>query len=188
VKWTQFLDPDGLSLMICGSPTGDAIGDDQPLIVAEWTGEEWLDHKAVVPEANLPVGMTHIAMWADIPDPDQEILMDKYERVVKALAASQTCKMKVFGRSMLPIIESGSKLTFQATNDYQVGDVVFCKVKGRYIDAHKITKIDSQGRFMIANNRGRENGWASQIYGRVVEVNGEPFGRCIIPEDDTAKP
>ena len=100
--------------------------------------------------------------------------------------------MKVIGRSMLPLIKSHSKLTFRATDDYVVGDVVFCKVKGkkgsRFIDAHKITKIDSQGRCMIANNRGRENGWASQIYGRVIAVNGESFGRCIMIGDDKSQP
>ena len=104
---------------------------------------------------------------------------DKYERVTKLLADGKDATMKVFGKSMLPIIQSGSKLTFKATNDYQVGDVVFCKVKGRYIDAHKITKVDAQGRFMIANNKGWENGWTRQIYGRVVEINGQPFGRAL---------
>jgi len=113
---------------------------------------------------------------------------DKYERALKLLAEGKEATMKVFGQSMKPIIESGSKLTFKATKNYQIGDVVFCKVKGRYIDAHKITKIGEQGRYMIANNRGHENGWTSQIYGRVVAMNGESFGRCIIHRDDTAQP
>jgi len=102
--------------------------------------------------------------------------MDKYERVQESLAKGQDATMKVFGQSMKPIIESGSKLTFRKTDDYQIGDVVLSKVKGRLIDAHKIT-TKAQGRFMIANNRGRENGWASQVFGRVIAVNGEPFGR-----------
>lgn len=116
-------------------------------------------------------------------------MKDKYERTMRLLADGKDATMKVIGRSMLPIIQSHSKLTFRATADYQVGDVVFCKVKGkkgsRFIDAHKITKIDSQGRYMIANNRGRENGWANQIYGRVIAVNGETFGRCIVQDDAT---
>ena len=96
-----------------------------------------------------------------------------------ALAKGQEPVMRVFGNSMLPIIKTRSRLTFKATNDYQVGDVVMARVRGRIIDAHKITKIDERGRCMIANNRGRENGWASQIFGRVVAVNGEPFGRPV---------
>ena len=101
----------------------------------------------------------------------------KYERVLDAVANGEDAKMKAFGRSMIPLIASGSILTYRATNDYQVGDVVFSKVKGKYIAAHKITRIDEKGRCMIANNKGRENGWASKIFARVVAVNGEPFGR-----------
>lgn len=96
--------------------------------------------------------------------------------------------MKVFGRSMLPLIKSGAVLTFRRTDDYVVGDVVLSRVRGNLIDAHKITKIDETGRCMIANNRGRENGWASQIYGRVVANDGEPFGRPLYNQgDDTGK-
>ncbi len=96
---------------------------------------------------------------------------------MQALANNQKPTMRVFGNSMLPLIKSKSRLTFAATGDYQVGDVVMCRVRGRIIDAHKITKIDEKGRCMIANNKGRENGWASQIFGRVIAVNGEAFGR-----------
>lgn len=105
----------------------------------------------------------------------------RYERAMANLAAGRDHTMRVTGNSMMPIIKSRSKLTFRATNDYQVGDVVFCKVKGkkgsRFIDAHKITKKDAQGRFMIANNKGHENGRATQVYGRVIAINDEPFGR-----------
>lgn len=108
----------------------------------------------------------------------------RYERAMANLAAGQDHTMRVFGNSMTPIIKSKSKLTFRATNDYQIGDVVFCKVKGRHIDAHKITKIDAQGRFMISNNKGHENGWTTTIYGRVIAVNQESFGRGIITSKD----
>ena len=117
------------------------------------------------------------------PDEKKEEKLGRYERVMAALAKGEHPTMRVFGNSMLPLIKTKSKLTFAATNDYQVGDVVMCKVKGRkgnrIIDAHKITKVDGQGRFMIANNRGRENGWATHIFGRVIAVNGEPFGRPL---------
>ncbi len=43
-----------------------------------------------------------------------------------------------------------------------------CKVKGRYIDAHKIIKKDAQKGFLIANNHGYENGWTKVVYGKVV--------------------
>jgi SOS-response transcriptional repressor LexA len=79
--------------------------------------------------------------------------------------------MTCFGNSMLPILKSGSTLTFKAFDSYEIGDIVFCKVKGRYIDAHKITKIDANKGYMIANNKGWENGWTKTIYGRVIAIN-----------------
>ncbi len=103
----------------------------------------------------------------------------KYQRVLDAVADGKDAKMKAHGRSMIPLIENGSVLTYRATNDYQIGDVVFCKVKGSYIAAHRITKINSDGKHMIANYRGRENGWASEIFARVIEVDGEAFGRDV---------
>lgn len=103
--------------------------------------------------------------------------MNKYERVSSELAEGLESSMKVFGQSMLPIIKSGSLLTFKKTDDYEVGDVVLSRVNGRWIDAHKITKIGADGRYLISNNRGWDNGWTRQIFGRVVAVNGEPFGR-----------
>ncbi len=96
--------------------------------------------------------------------------MSKYERMQQELAAQGRKEAKVFGQSMKPILESGSFLTFEKRANYEVGDIVFCKVRGRYIDAHKITKVDSQGRHMISNNHGHDNGWTSQIFGKVIEA------------------
>jgi len=104
--------------------------------------------------------------------------MNKYEKAIAALDAGRDAKMRVFGNSMVPLIKTKSVVTFRRTEDYQVGDVVFVKVKGNYL-THKVAKTDEKGRFMIANNKGRENGWASTILGRVIAVNGEPFGRPV---------
>ena len=96
--------------------------------------------------------------------------MNKYVRLKQELETVGEGKMKGFGNSMMPIIKSGSLLTFKQEDEYEVGDIVFCKVKGRWIDAHKITKKDEKGRCMIANNKGFENGWTTQIFGKVVEI------------------
>ena len=96
--------------------------------------------------------------------------MNKYERLMQELEEKGTGKMKAFGNSMTPILKSGSLLTFKKVDNYDVGDIVFCKVKGRYIDAHKITKIHPDKGFMIANNHGWENGWTRTIYGKVIYV------------------
>ena len=104
--------------------------------------------------------------------------MHKYERVVSALAVGEDVDMKAFGPSMEPLIRSGSVLTFRCTDDYEVGDVVFSRVKGRIIAAHRIARSDAAGRFLISNNKGRENGWTKKVFGRVIAVDGEPFGRA----------
>jgi len=96
--------------------------------------------------------------------------MNKFERLKNELETIGTGKMKAFGNSMLPILKSGSLLTFEKTTDYKISDIVFCKVKGRYIDAHKIVKIDSNKGFLISNNHGYENGWTKIIYGKVIEA------------------
>lgn len=95
--------------------------------------------------------------------------MNKFERLKSVLVTDGRGKMKAFGQSMLPILKSGSLLTFEKREKYEVGDIVFCKVKGRYIDAHKIIKINENNGYLIANNHGHENGWTKTIFGRVVE-------------------
>ncbi len=97
-------------------------------------------------------------------------MINKYERIKEELSSSGTGQMKCFGNSMLPILNSGSLLTFKTQNQYEVGDIVFCKVKGRYIDAHKVIKIEHNKGYLIANNKGYENGWTKQIYGKVIKA------------------
>ena len=94
----------------------------------------------------------------------------KYVRLMVDLNEKGTGKMKCFGNSMTPILKSGSLITFEVREQYEIGDIVFCKVKGNYIDAHKITKKDAEGRYMIANNHGHENGWTKQVFGKAVKA------------------
>jgi phage repressor protein C with HTH and peptisase S24 domain len=93
--------------------------------------------------------------------------MNKFERLKTELEQNKTGKMKAFGNSMLPILKSGSLLTFITKENYEKGDIVFCKVKGRYIDAHIVTKIDKIKGYLISNNHGFDNGWTKIIYGAV---------------------
>ena len=97
--------------------------------------------------------------------------MNKYQRLKLALESTGNGKMKCYGNSMLPILKSGSLLTFQTAENYDVKDIVFCKVNGRWIDAHLIIKTDKVKGYLIANNHGFENGWTKQIFGRVVEAS-----------------
>jgi hypothetical protein len=101
--------------------------------------------------------------------------MNKYIRLKQELEEIGRGSMKAFGNSMLPIIKSGSTLIFEKKESYEIDDIVFCKVKGRFIDAHKITKKDPSKGYMIANNHGFENGWTKTIFGKAVqaEFSGE---------------
>ena len=100
--------------------------------------------------------------------------MSKYLKLIEELKEFGSGKMKVFGNSMLPIIKSSTLLTFKKQDEYQIDDIVFCRVKGRTIDAHKITKKSDAG-YMIANNKGYENGWTKQVYAKAIlgELKGE---------------
>lgn len=96
---------------------------------------------------------------------------EKYTNLMAELAEHGKGQMKCFGNSMKPILPNPSLCHYVVADKYEVGDIVFCKVRGRFIDAHIITKISADGRYMIANNRGYENGWTRAIYGRVVEAH-----------------
>lgn len=65
--------------------------------------------------------------------------MSKYERLRQDLEARGTGTMKCAGPSMKPILVDACLNTYEVRPEYEVGDIVFCKAKGRYIDAHKIT-------------------------------------------------
>jgi len=96
--------------------------------------------------------------------------MNRHERVRKELDENGTSKMTVTGNSMMPVIKTKSTLTFEPREDYQVGDIVFCKVKGRTIDAHLITKKDTKKGYLISNNHGFDNGWTKTIWGKVTHI------------------
>jgi len=96
--------------------------------------------------------------------------MNKYQTLIQQLEEKGEGEMTCFGQSMKPILKSGSTLKFKKQETYEKGDIVFCKVKGRFIDAHKIIKTNKVKGFLIANNQGWENGWTTTIYGRAVEA------------------
>jgi len=78
--------------------------------------------------------------------------------------------MKVTGNSMTPILQSGVLLTFAKQDDYSTGDIVFCKVAGRFIGAHRVTGKDTNKGWLISNNHGWDNGWTKTIFAKVVEA------------------
>lgn len=98
---------------------------------------------------------------------------NKYERLKYDLETKGFGKMKCFGSSMLPILSKAGLCEYEVREEYNVGDIVFCKVNGRWIDAHLITKKDIDGkgiRYLISNNHGFDNGWTRKIFGKVIKA------------------
>lgn len=74
------------------------------------------------------------------------------------------------GNSMTPIIKSGQvhKLSPAKVDEVQVGDIVYCKVRGHFYT--HLVKAKSNKGCLIGNNKGDVNGWTKQIFGKVVEI------------------
>jgi len=74
------------------------------------------------------------------------------------------------GNSMSPILKSGQdhKLAPAKVADVQVGEIVYCKVKGNFY-THLVKGKGEKG-VLIGNNKGGINGWTKKVYGKVIEV------------------
>ena len=79
-------------------------------------------------------------------------------------------KMLAEGNSMTPLIKSGQKhvLSPVTLDKVEVGDIVFCKVKGRYY-THLVRAKGDRG-VLIGNNHGKINGWTKSVFGKVTKI------------------
>lgn len=91
---------------------------------------------------------------------------NRFHRLLSELRRSGTGQMLFLGDSMAPVLLSGSVLTYRVCESYEVGDIVFCRVNGRYIDAHRIVAKADDGRYLIASHAGRENGWTREVFAK----------------------
>jgi len=75
------------------------------------------------------------------------------------------------GNSMTPLIKSKQpvKLIPISWNEAEVGDIVYCKVRGNLYTHLVKAKNDKRG-CLIGNNHGRENGWTKTVYGKVTQI------------------
>jgi hypothetical protein len=91
----------------------------------------------------------------------------KLERLQKG----ESFVTKEKGNSMVPLIKSGQehKLAPIGWEEAQVGDIVYCKVSGRFY-THLVKAKNDQKGCQIGNNKGHINGWTKNIYGKVIEV------------------
>lgn len=90
---------------------------------------------------------------------------------LERLQAGETFKTSEKGNSMVPIIHSGQEHILCPTTlqDINPGDIVYCKVKGRFY-THLVKALNPEKGALIGNNKGGINGWTRQIYGKVIEV------------------
>lgn len=88
-----------------------------------------------------------------------------------ALQEGKTFETSEKGNSMTPRIKSGQKhvLAPCTLEKCEVGDIVFCKVHGRYFTHLVVAKNDDKGA-QIGNNHGHINGWTKQVFGKVIQV------------------
>ena len=88
------------------------------------------------------------------------------KNTIELLKINKTVTFTAHGNSMSPKIENKEEVTVSSnTSNLSIGNIVLCRVKGNYylhlIKAVKIVKNKGK-RFLIANNKGRENGWIGQ--------------------------
>ena len=88
------------------------------------------------------------------------------------LLAGETFITSEKGNSMVPLIKSGQdhELSPATWEEVEVGDIVYCKVSGRYY-THLVKAKDPTRGCQIGNNRGNINGWTKNVYGKVTDRN-----------------
>jgi hypothetical protein len=90
---------------------------------------------------------------------------------VERLMNGETFITSEKGNSMTPLIMSGQdhKLAPITIDKVEVGDIVYCKVKGSFY-THLVKAKSEQRGCLIGNNHGGINGWTKAIFGKVIEV------------------
>jgi len=93
--------------------------------------------------------------------------MKKHER----LLAGETIISREPGNSMTPKINHRQPVRLAPTTwrEVEVGDIVYCKVRGRFY-THLVGGKCNQRGCKIQNNRGHVNGWTKKVFGKVIEV------------------
>lgn len=89
---------------------------------------------------------------------------------LESLQRGETITTSEKGNSMIPLIHSGQEHVLEPAtiDDVVVGDIVYCKVKGRFY-THLVKDKGDKG-CLIGNNRGGTNGWTKHIFGKVIKV------------------
>jgi hypothetical protein len=98
------------------------------------------------------------------------------------LGQGAALRFRADGRSMVPFIRTGDVLTVQpvAAADLKVGDVIFCRLAGDKLVAHRLTgRCQAAGRSYLVTRGDAAVGLAeqvqpNQVLGRVMTVQRGP--------------
>ena len=93
---------------------------------------------------------------------------DRFRKLLSSLKKTGTGQLRVVGDSMRPDIVSGCILSYEACDEYDAGDIVFCKVNGRFIDAHRVLEKRGDGSYLIGSDVGTVNGTTFEVFAKVV--------------------
>lgn len=88
------------------------------------------------------------------------------------LLEGKTIVTKEKGNSMVPLIYSNQEHILEPIKSWEeinVGDIVYCKVSGKWF-THLVTAKDNQRGLQISNNKGHINGWTKHVIGKVIKV------------------
>jgi hypothetical protein len=90
---------------------------------------------------------------------------------IEKLLAGETIISKEPGNSMLPILKSKQPVKIEPATweTVEVGDIVYCKVRGN-VYTHLVKAKNEKRGVQIGNNHGHINGWTKQVYGKVIEI------------------
>jgi len=93
------------------------------------------------------------------------------QKKIEKLRAGETIISREPGNSMAPLVRHRQPVRIAPASwrDVEPGDIVYCRVRGNVYTHLVKAKNDKRG-VLIANNRGRANGWTKTVYGKVVEV------------------
>lgn len=90
---------------------------------------------------------------------------------IERLEKGETFTTKERGNSMVPLIHSNQEHTLAPATweSVEVGDIVYCKVRG-FLYTHLVKQKDDNRGCLIGNNKGGINGWTKHVYGKVIKV------------------
>lgn len=90
---------------------------------------------------------------------------------IQKLLNGETIVSKEAGNSMLPILKSKQPVILKPITweECEVGDIVFCRVRGNCF-THIVKGKQTKRGLLIGNNHGRINGWTKTVFGKVIEI------------------